>query len=89
MEQVKDQGFCTKSQLEYLVLYNEIEEVEKPYHLSKDEIENTVFLEDESEKSNEHPRKSFSTKLPQLNVNALPEELKEKFDMLKQANLTF
>lgn len=48
INQVKEKGFCTKSQLEYLILYNEIEGIEKPYQLSKLQAENTVFVDDDS-----------------------------------------
>ena len=76
--------------MEYLALYNEITAIENQYHLTKDDVDGTTILEDEGENSNEQSRRSsFSTKLPQLNVNVLPEELKKKFNMLKKTNLTF
>lgn len=50
MNQVKEKGFCTKSQLEYLVLFNEIEGIERPHHLSKEQVEKTVFLDDALDK---------------------------------------
>lgn len=44
--QVKTQGFCTKAQLEYMILYNQVFDIEKRYHFEDDIIEDTKFLED-------------------------------------------
>ena len=84
MQQVKDKGFATKSQLEYLILFNDVEDTERPYHLSKSQVENTVFISDR-----EPSQQKVANKPSQLNVSAMPEELREKFEKLKQANLTF
>lgn len=35
MEQIKEKNYCTKSQLEYLILYNEIQNYEEPYFLDE------------------------------------------------------
>jgi hypothetical protein len=36
MTQIKEKNYCTKSQLEYLILYNEIQNYEEPYFLDGD-----------------------------------------------------
>ena len=44
--QVRTQGFCTKAQLEYMILYNQVFEIEKRYYFEEDILEDTKFYED-------------------------------------------
>ena len=46
IDQVKTKGFCTKSQLEYLMLYNEIQQFEKPYYFNTEIANKTKVLDD-------------------------------------------
>ena len=51
INQAKRKGFCTKSQLEYLTLYNEIQNFERPYYFDEEMAANTQILEDKFEES--------------------------------------
>ena len=46
MQQIKATEICTKSQLEFLILYNEISEFEKPYYLSQGLASNLTVIKE-------------------------------------------
>ena len=72
--------FCTKSQLEYLILYNEVTEFERPYHLSRDGLKNLRVLRGDRFSAPQQEGEEEAPKV--LDVGALPQELREKFEQL-------
>ena len=49
MNQIRKTDTCTKSQLEYLILYNNMLNTEEPYHLENEKINDYTILNDELE----------------------------------------
>jgi len=72
---VKEKGFCTKSQMEYLILYNEVFEIEKRYHFPDLVAEETAFLVDKPDSKDSGRENSGA-----LKKASLAPELKSKFD---------
>lgn len=48
-DQVMKKGFATKEQMEYLIAYNNVQDIEECYHFPDDVIEGCEFLQNDDE----------------------------------------